>query len=209
MDYSREDWPWVVECVVSLWSLVISSTVTSSPWTPSPAPSGMLPAWLQMDASPGTSSRWGFVVINLFIVYIFLFIEYFGLTLSKSSIYKGMIHCSYKKNLVIVCINLLTHIDICALLQYIDIVLNNVSSVFSISIFFSLPPSSTLTPPPSGPQRYASYKTGFGERVDRSGVTLEECEDHVRKSGEPTMRSSREEHVNNMFNYYVYPPTTK
>ncbi|KAK3863538.1 hypothetical protein Pcinc_030688 [Petrolisthes cinctipes] len=48
-------------------------------------------------------------------------------------------------------------------------------------------------------QRYASYKTGFGERVDRSGVTLEECEDHVRKSGEPTNAHrtgrTRQQHV--------------
>merc|ERR1712055_433260 len=54
-------------------------------------------------------------------------------------------------------------------------------------------------------QRYASYKSGFGERVEKSGVTLEECEDYVRENGEPQSQSSHYEHYENMFNYYVFP----
>jgi len=56
-------------------------------------------------------------------------------------------------------------------------------------------------------QRYASYKSGFGEKVEKNAVTFEECEDFVRKTGEPQLESSRFEHFENMFNYYVYPPT--
>jgi len=55
-------------------------------------------------------------------------------------------------------------------------------------------------------QRYASYKSGFGEKVEKNAVTFEECEDYVRKTGEPQIQSSRHEHYENMFNYYVYPP---
>ncbi|XP_071519728.1 xylose isomerase-like [Panulirus ornatus] len=55
-------------------------------------------------------------------------------------------------------------------------------------------------------QRYISYKSGLGEHVEKSSSSLEECEDYVRRNGEPQHQSSRHEHFNNMFNYYVYPP---
>jgi len=54
-------------------------------------------------------------------------------------------------------------------------------------------------------QRYISYKSGFGERLDKGSTTFEECEDYVRKYGECQPQSSRYEHYDNMFNYYVYP----
>ncbi|KAK8741450.1 hypothetical protein OTU49_002224 [Cherax quadricarinatus] len=54
--------------------------------------------------------------------------------------------------------------------------------------------------------RYSSYKSGFGERVERNTATLEDCEDFVRKNGEPELHSARYEHFESMFNYYVYPP---
>jgi len=55
-------------------------------------------------------------------------------------------------------------------------------------------------------QRYSTYKAGFGERVEQGSLTFDECEDYVRKSGEPQNQSMRFEHFENMFNYYVYPP---
>lgn len=55
-------------------------------------------------------------------------------------------------------------------------------------------------------QRYASYKSGLGERVEKGSITFDECEEFVRKTGEPQPQSSRYEHYQNMFNYYVYPP---
>ncbi|XP_068203454.1 uncharacterized protein [Palaemon carinicauda] len=55
-------------------------------------------------------------------------------------------------------------------------------------------------------QRYNSYKSGLGERIEKGAASFEECEDYVRKCGEPQPQSSRFEHFENMFNYYVYPP---
>ncbi|XP_045596654.1 xylose isomerase [Procambarus clarkii] len=55
-------------------------------------------------------------------------------------------------------------------------------------------------------QRYSSYKSGFGERVEKNMATLEDCEDFVRKNGEPHLKSAHHEHFESMFNYYVYPP---
>jgi len=54
-------------------------------------------------------------------------------------------------------------------------------------------------------QRYISYKSGFGEKLDKGSTTFEECEDYIRKCGECQPQSSRQEHYDNMFNYYVYP----
>ncbi|XP_053637721.1 xylose isomerase isoform X2 [Cherax quadricarinatus] len=45
--------------------------------------------------------------------------------------------------------------------------------------------------------RYSSYKSGFGERVERNTATLEDCEDFVRKNGEPELHSARYEHFEN------------
>lgn len=55
-------------------------------------------------------------------------------------------------------------------------------------------------------QRYASFKSGIGERIEKGAATFEECEEYIRKNGEPQHHSSRYEHYENMFNYYVYPP---
>lgn len=55
-------------------------------------------------------------------------------------------------------------------------------------------------------QRYVSYRSGFGERVDQNNVNFDECEEYIRRSGEPQPQSSRYEHFENMFNYYVFPP---
>jgi len=54
-------------------------------------------------------------------------------------------------------------------------------------------------------QRYISYKSGFGEKLDKGSTTFEECEDYIMKYGECQPQSSRSEHYENMFNYYVYP----
>jgi len=55
-------------------------------------------------------------------------------------------------------------------------------------------------------QRYSSFKSGFGERVEQAGLNFDECEEYIRKCGEPQSQSSRYEHFENMFNYYVFPP---
>ncbi|XP_063853627.1 uncharacterized protein LOC135096188 [Scylla paramamosain] len=55
-------------------------------------------------------------------------------------------------------------------------------------------------------QRYASYKSGLGERIEKGAATLEECEEYVRKCGEPQTTSGRHEHFQAVFNHYVFPP---
>jgi len=54
-------------------------------------------------------------------------------------------------------------------------------------------------------ERYASYNSGFGEKVDQGEATFEDAEEYLKKAGEPQQLSSRHEHFENMFNYYVYP----
>ncbi|CAL4083001.1 unnamed protein product [Meganyctiphanes norvegica] len=54
-------------------------------------------------------------------------------------------------------------------------------------------------------QRYITYKTGFGERMDKGNTNFEECEAHIRKHGEPQQHSARYEHFDQMFNFYIYP----
>merc|ERR1711872_177915 len=54
-------------------------------------------------------------------------------------------------------------------------------------------------------QRYSSFNSEFGEKVDNGEASFEDCEEFVKKAGEPEPQSSRHEHYENMFNYYVYP----
>jgi len=54
-------------------------------------------------------------------------------------------------------------------------------------------------------QRYISYKSGFGQLLDKGTTNFEECEEYSRKKGEPQPQSGRYEHFENMFNYYIYP----
>merc|ERR1712142_632311 len=54
-------------------------------------------------------------------------------------------------------------------------------------------------------QRYISYKSGFGEKLDKGSTTFEECEGFIMKYGECQPQSARHEHYDNMFNYYVFP----
>lgn len=63
-------------------------------------------------------------------------------------------------------------------------------------------------------QRYASYKGGFGERVEKGAATLEECEDYIKKCGDPQQQqqhqqSARNEHWQAVLNHYVFPPSTR
>jgi len=54
-------------------------------------------------------------------------------------------------------------------------------------------------------ERYSSYNSEFGEKVDNGDASFEDCEEFVKEKGEPETQSSRHEHYENMFNYYVYP----
>ncbi|KAK7083628.1 hypothetical protein SK128_015044 [Halocaridina rubra] len=46
----------------------------------------------------------------------------------------------------------------------------------------------------------------IGERVEKGAASFDECEEYVRKVGDPQPQSSRFEHFENMLNYYVFPP---
>ncbi|CAL4059397.1 unnamed protein product [Meganyctiphanes norvegica] len=54
-------------------------------------------------------------------------------------------------------------------------------------------------------QRYISYKSGFGEKLDKGSTNFEECEEYIRSHGDAQVQSSRQEHHEQMFNYFVYP----
>jgi len=52
-------------------------------------------------------------------------------------------------------------------------------------------------------ERYASFKSGIGAKIESGNTTLEELEEFVLKNGEPVLISGQQEHYENMLNYYV------
>ncbi|KAB7505110.1 Xylose isomerase, partial [Armadillidium nasatum] len=55
-------------------------------------------------------------------------------------------------------------------------------------------------------QRYITYKSSIGERLDKGNCVFEECEDFIRKAGPIKPTTSSYESFENMFNFYVFPP---
>lgn len=51
--------------------------------------------------------------------------------------------------------------------------------------------------------RYAGWGDSFGERVMAGHRTLEDCEDHTRRHGEPSPKSGRQERFENLINEYI------
>lgn len=51
--------------------------------------------------------------------------------------------------------------------------------------------------------RYASYDSGIGERIERGDVGLEELEAHALEAGEPTVSSGRQERLESVLNRYL------
>lgn len=51
--------------------------------------------------------------------------------------------------------------------------------------------------------RYKSFKSGIGAKIDNGTTSLEELEEYVMKNGEPARISGQQEHCENMLNYYV------
>ncbi len=52
-------------------------------------------------------------------------------------------------------------------------------------------------------ERYASFDDGFGKKVEEGTVTLEDCEEYVKKNGEPEQRSGKQELFEMVLNRYV------
>ncbi|CAL4162543.1 unnamed protein product [Meganyctiphanes norvegica] len=58
-------------------------------------------------------------------------------------------------------------------------------------------------------QRYISYKSGFGEKLDKGSTSFEECAEYIRSHGDAQVQSSHQEQHEQMFNYYVHPSAKK
>lgn len=52
-------------------------------------------------------------------------------------------------------------------------------------------------------ERYAGWKSPFGEKVLGGHRTLEQCEDHVRRHGEPERVSGRQEYLENVVGEFI------
>ncbi|KAK6188114.1 hypothetical protein SNE40_004365 [Patella caerulea] len=52
-------------------------------------------------------------------------------------------------------------------------------------------------------ERYSSFDSGIGARVEKGEATFEELEKFVLENGEPKRISGRQEHYESMINYYV------
>jgi len=52
-------------------------------------------------------------------------------------------------------------------------------------------------------ERYSSYDSGIGKSIEEGKATFEECEEYIRKNGEPTPVSGKQEKYELLFNRYV------
>jgi xylose isomerase len=52
-------------------------------------------------------------------------------------------------------------------------------------------------------ERYSSYDSGFGARIESGTATLEDCEAHILATGEPLTRSGRQEMLENIVNEFI------
>jgi len=51
--------------------------------------------------------------------------------------------------------------------------------------------------------RYISYDSGFGQKIEKGKATLEDCEEYALKHGEPEVRSGKQEVAENQLNRYI------
>ncbi|OWF56304.1 xylose isomerase-like [Mizuhopecten yessoensis] len=52
-------------------------------------------------------------------------------------------------------------------------------------------------------ERYSSFQTGIGEKINKGQTSFEELEEYVTKNGAPSNPSGRQEHYESMMNHYV------
>jgi xylose isomerase len=52
-------------------------------------------------------------------------------------------------------------------------------------------------------ERYSSYDSGIGKSIEEGKATFEECEEYIRKNGEPPAVSGKQEKYELLFNRYV------
>lgn len=51
--------------------------------------------------------------------------------------------------------------------------------------------------------RYSSYKSGIGAKIEEGNTSLEELEQYILANGEPTVASGQQEHFESMLNFYI------
>ncbi|MHC4551166.1 MAG: xylose isomerase [Planctomycetota bacterium] len=52
-------------------------------------------------------------------------------------------------------------------------------------------------------ERYAGWDTDFGQKIEKGQATFEDMEAHILASGEPALRSGRQEMLENLLNDYI------
>jgi len=52
-------------------------------------------------------------------------------------------------------------------------------------------------------KRYSSYNSGIGQEIMSGNCSLENCEKFILKNGEPTLKSGRQEYLENIINDYI------
>jgi xylose isomerase len=52
-------------------------------------------------------------------------------------------------------------------------------------------------------ERYSSYDSGIGSRIESGQATFEECEAHILANGEPGTKSGRQEMLENLINEFI------
>jgi xylose isomerase len=52
--------------------------------------------------------------------------------------------------------------------------------------------------------RYASYDTGFGKLIETKKTNFKELEKIALKLGEPTLKSGKQEYLENLLNTYLH-----
>jgi xylose isomerase len=52
-------------------------------------------------------------------------------------------------------------------------------------------------------ERYSSFDSGFGKKIEKGEATLEDCEAYVKENGEPQQKSARAEEYEMIMNHYV------
>jgi len=52
-------------------------------------------------------------------------------------------------------------------------------------------------------QRYSSYDSGFGALIEEGRASFEDCEEFIRKNGDATKKSAKQEKYENILNHYI------
>jgi len=51
-------------------------------------------------------------------------------------------------------------------------------------------------------ERYISYESGIGQKIEKGEATFDQCEEYILKNGEPQPHSGKQEKFEVIYNYY-------